>query len=257
MKYIKQQSIIKEHNGRSVELFLDDAIKIFKTKCSDYNIDNTTIYRGIRTSMRTPYLEVSPKKYKRSAGYSNTTYLNFIDGSESWSSYPKRRESIICSTSDSTADAYGDLYVVIPFNGAKFGVCPSDDFQNSFDVFTRRFGLKIYQLDELFYDSGDGVYEYNEIKQKIETGDYNKVTLSYSYKQYKSENEISDEDMFKEILECSSPEKNGFNISSVSEIKEIPNKNENPSEGNEVWTDFDCLLIHYDYYHKFLEELQK
>ena len=85
------------------------------------------------------YTIVRPSSATREAGFSNTTYLNIIDDSEMWSEYPDRRKSIICSTSDDISKSFGRLYVVIPTDNAKFGVCPDYDFQQCFDKFDIKF----------------------------------------------------------------------------------------------------------------------
>lgn len=77
---------------------------------------------------------VDPKiRYKPSKETKN--YYQFImDSLPEWSAYPKRGNSIICSTSDHTAKFYGDVYVVIPANGAKFAIAPEDDVHECFPM---------------------------------------------------------------------------------------------------------------------------
>lgn len=252
MKYIKRQLISENYKGRSNNVSIENAISIFKENCSDYDFKAPKIYRGIRhTKKLGKFAVVSPSEYKRMGGYSNTTYLNLIDGSDAWKDYPKRRESIICSTSETTAHSFGRTYIVIPYNNAIFGVCPSYDFQVCFSDFSKIFGFKLHRLDNLFLGNSSRVYDYNEIKKKIEEKDINMVEFSYAYKQHIIDNNISGRQIFNHMLELSAPERNNFKIVHQSDI-EVHNLF---TLGRELWTDSDCLLIDSSYYDKFLEQV--
>ncbi len=248
MKYIKQHRLIQEsRKGRTQSISLEDSISIFKNNCSDYDYKSPVIFRGIRNAHSIgEYNVIKPKEHKREGGYSNTTYLNLIDGSESWEKYPNRRESIICSTSKVVAGSFGAVYVVIPFDNAKFGVCPSYDFQQSFVDFRSMFGFNLHNIDS-FLNIRYGA-TYDEIKKMILSGDYNSVELSSAYQQHISDNNISNEEIFKHILELTAPDRNGFKVVSQSELVNGDNL------GHEAWTDSNCLLIKSTHYNNFLLE---
>lgn len=60
----------------------------------------------------------------------HTTLL--VDNAKSWSQYPKRSESYICSTDYEYASDFGKPYYMIPMDSTKIGVCSDGDFWDSF-----------------------------------------------------------------------------------------------------------------------------
>jgi hypothetical protein len=63
-----------------------------------------------------------------------------MDNFKQWKGYPKRSRSFICSSSFSSANNYGVLYAVFPFDGTTVAVAPTRDiwlsFYNSFSGMT-------------------------------------------------------------------------------------------------------------------------
>ncbi len=259
MKYIKRQILLEKHEGRSEGIDLEKAIEFFRTNCSQYNPNLKTIYRGVRKFGRN-YSIVKPSDSKRPAGFSDTTYLNFIDGSPYWKDYPKRRESIICTTHKSVAYEYGTAYVVIPTNNAKIAVAPEEDFQECFDKFHSYFGEPIYRLDEMLphdsklRESGEG-YSFEQIKQIFEAGEFNEIPFSFKYRQYMEKENLSGLDVFNEMLEWSTPDGNDFMKYIYNGKTKMPILNDDTEP--EVWTDADCLLIRHDHYYNFINEALK
>lgn len=250
MKYIRRHKLIQENRkGRTQKInSLNDICTIFKNNCTEYDYKYPIIYRGISNPKGLgEYAVISPSKYKRDAAYSNTTYLNLIDGSESWEDYPNRRESIICSTSRTTSSSFGDVYVVIPFDGAEFGVCNDYDFQHCFEHFYRNFGFRLHNLDSFLNIKFNATYE--EIRNIIENEEYNTDLFSDSYKTYIRENNINGKEIFADMLKFTSPDINGFKISTQTEMEKGDNF------GHEVWTNSDCLLVKAPYYKRFLRTI--
>jgi hypothetical protein len=66
-----------------------------------------------------------------SANTQNYTTL-WVDGDPRWSKFPPRSRSLICTTYADTAASFGDVAVVIPLQDTKIGVCPEQDFWDSF-----------------------------------------------------------------------------------------------------------------------------
>jgi len=252
MKYIKRQRLLE---GRREKMELEDAVKFFKEHCTQYNPKLTTIYRGIKGAdyLHDYYNVIKPSEYIRSAGHSNTTYLNIIDNSESWKNYPKRRKSIICSTSRDVAHFYGEVHVVIPVNNSNFDVCPDYDFQKCFDNFNIKFGTPIYRVDEMFDSNKEG-YSYEDFKRMMISNEYNPVEFSFDYRQYVSENNLTGEDIYNEMIENISPTNNGFKTFRYNGSRDISTLNDiRLLDSNEVWTSDDCLLITETRYKGFLE----
>lgn len=227
---------------------LDEAVSIFRQNCSNHDFEAPIVYRGIRhhKMMDGQYALVKPGEYNREGGFSNTTYLNLIDGSEEWNDYPKRRKSIICSTSPTIARSFGEVFVVIPFDNAKFGICPSYDFQQCFDAFYKIFGFRLHNIN-MFFDilDHDGI-SYDEIKNRLKNKKY---YSSGTYATHIRNNNISGEEVFNHVLELISPEKNGFRIGTQSDLERGDNL------GYEVWTDSNAILIKSMYYREFLKAI--
>ena len=121
--------------GRSKVINEDDAKRLLKKHCKKalkaYSITDH-IYRGVE-GMYSPYAYINPKKGdpRRSANTANY-YTHILDNSPDWKKYPKRSQSIICTTSSIGSKGYGNSYLVFPYDGAKIGVCPEGDFWYSF-----------------------------------------------------------------------------------------------------------------------------
>lgn len=94
------------------------------------------IYRGV--SLTNPAVLVDPSKAVRTAAntsnYANMLVSNILP---SWKGWPRRDQSLICSTNRRTAEGYGHYkaggpHVVLPFDDATIGVCSAMDFWDSF-----------------------------------------------------------------------------------------------------------------------------
>jgi hypothetical protein len=206
------------------------------------------IYRGIRRYSE-PYFEIKGGSVNRkSAGLTSNVYTTlFSEHLKSWSKYPKRNKSIIGATDIKIAKSYAEMiYVVIPKNGAKIGVCSDADLWTSFPA-----GFEsLYKTQPLV----------NIVKNNASSFPSIDDNLTLSYKLYSGDHladlERKLNDLVKrsgltieEILQlksdtgltlyhtlnsCLSPESNGFSL--VNSVKDI-------EYGKEVWTDDDCLLI--------------
>jgi hypothetical protein len=90
------------------------------------------IYRGLR-GFANNYGIVDPKSApeRRSANTSNHMTL-LIDNLPSWKQYPKRSQSLVCSTKEKSAASYGNLYYVYPSDQCKMGIVPTLDIWSAF-----------------------------------------------------------------------------------------------------------------------------
>ena len=123
---------------RSKKISRDKALDILQTKCSKavkaYKKGNI-IYRGI--DMDDDYAFVSPSKFTRQSANTDNYYTLINDNSPAWKDYPKRSKSIVCTTDFESAQRYGTLYTVFPFDAAKIGVCSNHDYWWSFPFFSK------------------------------------------------------------------------------------------------------------------------
>jgi hypothetical protein len=92
------------------------------------------IYKGFSPSSEPlgKVLLTDPTKLIRKSRNTSNYYTILFSNLPSWHSFPKRNNCLVATTSYTTAFNYGDVYLVLPFNGAKIGVCPSEDIWFSF-----------------------------------------------------------------------------------------------------------------------------
>lgn len=162
---IKIKSILTE-TLRSKQLrkpmFFNALIRGKFTSAYHKMLDKQNIFRGIRGSAAYPYWVVSPSKSYRTSKNTNNFYTGLIDKLPSWSDYPKRSRSIICSTKEYGARSFGNVLRVFPQNGAKIGICNNNDFWDSFPLMKKR--TNMFAMDE-FNSTFTGVFE--EIKKPL------------------------------------------------------------------------------------------
>ena len=166
-----------------------------------------------------------------------------MDNNKLWENYPKRSQSIICSTNAQRALEYGKLYLVIPLNKyAKFGICSKNDLWYSFNYLTNickntsdlhSFNLRLKSLnitdnsyDEMMKVINSLNKELNKVFIKTD-----KKNIFNFFKSNKNSYKFNIEDLL-------SPIKNNFKL-----IEYYNLKNETDLIDKEVWTDSECLLI--------------
>jgi hypothetical protein len=268
--YIIENSYKKK--GRGKEISKNQVLKILP-KFSDAIkvIKNGGIgMRRTVTGKILNYYLVNPKSSEPRVSYNTFNYYTLIiDNSKKWSKYPKRSQSIICSSFDTHKLHRGDEYIVLPKNGAKIGECPSDDFWFSFvNIGTnmRIFSIDLNNLlnyprftdEELqnknWYLNNQKKYDknYNEFKKACEKfDDWVKNTTELTIKEIKDIINVVWLDkwngktpILKYIDNLLDPKKHGFTLSSIENIK---------NENVEVWTDSESLLINTSKINEFLK----
>jgi hypothetical protein len=251
--------------GRIKKLSEKDALKALNTSFSMSrseweNSGKSYIYRGTN-SLKSDYAIGNGKgQYPRKSRNTTNYTTMFIDNSKMWSSYPKRSESFICSTSKTKASIYNHNskpYHVFPSNGSKIGVCPSSDIFNSF-MFAP--GINVPTINEYI----SRVMElYNEIKNKNEvifTNDDNWNRFTKDLETIKNgckddpsiidkinedimdfESEFTrfsfDGDLMSELEKIYNPKTNGFDLKMAGDSIKYD---------REVWMSGDCLFMNND-----------
>lgn len=115
--------------GRSVWATELEAISWMK---KNYVASDTPIFRGVEDLYPDHFYMVDPSKHDRVSRNTDNYYTLLIDNSPNWTNYPKRSKSIICSTDEEAATAYGAVFRIIPKKGSRIGVCNDSDFWLSF-----------------------------------------------------------------------------------------------------------------------------
>ena len=144
------------------------------------------IYRGAKKyDDSSEFLGLLYTPGKRISENTSNVYTKLLsDLFPSWQKFPKRSESIVATFSIEKADDYVDingmLYIVLPKNGARIGICPKKDIWNSFDNFPSSISnlsqfnsAFCYLVSEIYQLSGN-IKDKNDI-EKIFLGSTAKV----------------------------------------------------------------------------------
>ena len=263
--------------NRSKRINPNKCISLLEQNCSKainaYKKGNI-IYRGLEDfNGNRECLYVNPKSYVRESHNTQNYYTWINDNSPKWNKYPKRSESIICTTERDIAVDYGNVYIVFPYDGAKIGVCSNSDYWYSFSHL--RYETKIasldsfnHQLNSIFENFGkslDYISDYDDLKyafkefdniikesdeewrkSDIEDAEYENI----KYEEYKGSRTIDYlidsenfellqgytkyEDLMKYLQSLLDPSKNKFSLKRIGDS--LP-------KDREIWTDSKSILI--------------
>lgn len=262
----------EEPKKRSMSISIKDAVDIIKNNCTEFLKDKKSrIFRGLGDN-DSSYLLVKPSEglLRRSANTDNH-YTLLIDHSKRWDGFPKRSKSIICTTNGETACNYGFLYVVIPFDNAKIGVCPLSDIWYSFKMDINEFvqdlsrvGVSDYDFDAMLagleslgkriieskgkidYDKSSGGLSSDWLFSKLtDHPDLLSISKSY-YKEWESNNSLSFYDFLDNLFD---PKRNKFKVESYEGIIKMGDFDQ------EVWTDSNCVMVLAKDFNSLLKEL--
>jgi len=243
-----KQYILNEAQHRNKTISYEETRKLLEKNCSK-SIKGSYIYRGV--SYYKEHVFIDPKSGKsRKSAYTDNYYTLIMDNCKEWSKYPKRSESIICTTDTNTAEMYGIVYGVFPYDGAKIGVCSERDLWASFsnvellNAFNRRLKVMFKKIGIPLYDDNIKVFK-NSLKlfdNYIKVNNTNIKTIAdlYSFdilNNYKG-------NLWKLLCESFAPEKNNFKLMKASD---------NLFQYREVWTDSKSIMININSIDKFYD----
>jgi len=232
MKF-KNFLLLKE--DRSKPISKEEAEKIINTKCKA-SLKGTPIYRGKRRTSPFNFGIIDPKKYVRTSADTLNYYTLLIDHIlPEWKNYPKRSQSIICSTSPEYAKSYGSVYMVYPFDGSKIGVCPRGDIWSSFETFSGE--LDTFNIDLKMLGEANDI-KLSETDPKLLKKQIQSLKRDVAYfnpysKFFKEWVKNEKLDLLDLIEKAFDPKKNGFKL--VKAGDKIP-------FDKEVWTDGKSIL---------------
>lgn len=248
--------------------------KLFKEKCKTFKKVTTSdsknkIYRGINSKEDFILCDIESSNVNRkSRDWDNWSNLIFSNVA-TWSAFPKRNKSIICTCDFQTAAAYsgsrGNIYVVIPLDGAEFGICPKPDIV---DVFNQKrsvgmdledFNAMLTSIFKTFIKSHKEDTSYQALLDNFDAlsalpkEEKQKVVLAIKNDQvwkkcFSTENlfayENKDESLLETILELLDPKRNMFKVGDYAKW------DKESLTDNEVWTDTNCLMVKYPTFRK-------
>ena len=278
--------------GRSKKISSIEVKHILNTKCKQavkMFKEGNVIYRGIENATDT-YSLATPSKFTRKSVNTYNYYTLINDNSPAWKEYPKRSKSIICSTNKYSAEGFGYVYVVFPFDNAKIGVCPDMDYWTSFPFLSvnteilnmmefnehlrylfdiqqiKRFAgdiskVKTYKdLQKMFYkfDKFVKIQDDKEIEKAKQKADRNNIDFVMPDKSPTVQAIIKEHN-----LKLLKKYDDFMNMEKYLRYLLEPDKNyfrlskikDKLPNNHEVWTDADSVLINYDAINDIMEQL--
>ena len=128
--------LFKMFESRTSELTEEEFRKILHTKCKDF-VKSPKLLQRSKNSEGPEFSYINPKSFERAPlkksdrftdGVESRHHTLLMDNLPSWKDFPKRSQSVIGLTSEDPRVIFGfHRYLIIPFDGAKFGVAPSSD----------------------------------------------------------------------------------------------------------------------------------
>jgi len=107
MKRYKAFILNEKLRSDTTELSYDEIRDIIKKNCKEFSLDDIPIYRGLG-GVYLDYILLDPKNFDRKSLTDINTYNAIAD--HTWRDYPKRKNSLICTTSKSYTGVFGNLY---------------------------------------------------------------------------------------------------------------------------------------------------
>lgn len=199
------------------------------------------IYRGSKTFGKETLIFRDPTRFETPRVSRNTMnyYTLWIENSPKWNQFPRRSRSFICATEDAIARAYGANYkVMIPVRDCSIGICPREDFWNSFNQ-TLGHGSGPDDLNRLLYSTmldqniiqkaNGHVDPSNDTYEKL-IANLKKIDPSKIHKTYYMpdvEKTIKTKGVIPTLDQIYDPGENGFELTTWREFKTTGN--------HEVW----------------------
>lgn len=237
----------------SREQFLADRSKFSQI------LSRPPIFRGI-ANRSDDFLFVNPKAAATPRRSRNATnqYTLMMDNLPAWQAYPKRSQSIICSSAQHQAGGYGTLYRVLPVNGSKLGICPSADLWFSFPMFSKHefklnhFVDSLYELyNQIFKDTLSNtdyqtlVTQVNQLDAKLkENPELVRGAWHPEFADMYSKN--SHAPLMQTFAEYMDPIANGFRLQTTANYDPVDNR----AGSHEVWTDGPSYLVKSDIFNR-------
>lgn len=258
MKIVKY---FKLFESRTAEITDKEFVMLVKDNCKDY-LANPKYMQRMKGKFNGDYSYIDPKIHRRmplmvdSTGVVSTHHTLLMENLPSWKEFPKRSESVIGNLRFNYDTSFGDrCYLVIPYDGANFGLAPSSDLWGSYcevgnmkyefdDVFTERF--TDLSVSEKSYAAmmKDLQHYYNDYLIRERNKEY-KRNLSYIdniFMNFSSDGIESVEEGFDKYF---APQKFSSRTGAFAkEFKNVGYEGLESTDCREFWTDSRCILVH-------------
>lgn len=223
-----------------------------------YRYHDVLIYRGSDSYAHAETrLAVPGNRVSKGLAHVYTKLMS--DVLPSWSKYPKRNKSFICSLSSDYAEEFGSVLAVLPKNDTPIAISPTTDIWNAFRDLNELINpdKSFHQLDMLD-DTITSIFKYlsdtsekmitftteskseviaffDDLDEKIRAADgviskYPPLSDEIINNAYEGK---STYDLLAKFLD---PDRNGFKIKNITEIN-------SDNDENEVWFSNECMII--------------
>ena len=231
------------------ELDVAKTVEILNRHCSDsIALVKYPIWRGMSNHLPAELLTLDPSTGKRESQNTSNFYTELLDHSPYMEGWPKRSESIICTSNKNYADDFGggNLYAIFPYNETKIAICPGHDMWDT--------GVDLPELGKYFRD-GNGMNAFNHfLEHTLElrptyAAMVGKTKLP-AYQEWFSARfpklSILAKDIVPYLMQQLAPAKTGFELQTVKEYAKFG------WENNEVWIGGPVVAMSAEYYDKFV-----
>lgn len=244
----KRSSIISQEHKKIYKSILANSSEAISALDSDI-----AVWRGMKNLPNSIILTDPNKKQRKSANTKNY-YTLLFSNLPSWVNFPRRDHSLICSTSQYKAWGYGqNLFLVLPFNNAVFGICPSQDIWDSKSKYIKgdlgfwASRMNMYGFDDREYHNLiKEIYKiYKESKSELRSIPFSSAFIKNISK---STNANEAEQLISKML---SPKSFGFKTANISNLPRYTNR--------EVWTNSKCYLINIEseFFKKYFKKVNE
>ena len=262
MKIVKH---FKLFESRTAEITDKEFIMLVKDNCKEY-LANPKYMQRMKGEFNGDYSYIDPKQHVRKplmnylqangTGVVSTHHSLLMDNLPSWKGFPKRSESLIGNLRFNNDQAFGDMcYLVIPYDGANFGLAPSSDLWGSYcevgnmkyefdNVFTERF--TDLDVSEKSYAAmmKDLQHYYEDYLIRERNKEY-KRNLSYIdniFMNFSSDGIGSVEEGFDKYF---APQKFSSRTGAFDkEFRNVGYEGLESTDKREFWTDSRCILVY-------------
>jgi len=180
--------------------------------------------------------ESSSRRVSPWSDYGNWHNL-IISNLPSWRDYPRRNRSMICAGwTRSESHSGSDLYLVIPFDRTKIGVCKNDDFWTSFntgEIYINKWVFNV--IKELNNELGLELKFDNDWESLLPYLD-RRWSRRFFHGYNRSDTLLNNLDDFLD------PERNGFKLETFSGVSTLGEK-----KCRECWFEDEAILVRWEY----------
>ena len=225
---------------------IDDMMEKVFTNCKEAvssGFLEFPIWRGFK-SLTQPFFYLDPSKGERMSQNTTNHYTSLMDNSPYMKGWPKRSKSFIASSGTSYAGAFGNPYMIIPFDGVDIAVCPETDLWQT-PVSIPELGKKysrgdshrdLSDLNDWLYNTlGFSSARFEDMVTMSKTEEFAKNVAYYISP------DVDPSKVIPALQKALSPQKTGFRLMSIAEYAQERPKNK------EVWFSGPCYAISIDF----------